>query len=103
MIGGGNTAVDVAREAVRLGADAVALVYRRTEAEMPAFPHEVVEAREEGVRFLWLPTPVRFARRRPPRRRRVRRMRLGEPDDERPASSGAGRRHASTSSPPTPP
>jgi glutamate synthase (NADPH/NADH) small chain len=60
VIGGGNTAVDVAREAVRLGADVVALVYRRTEAEMPAFPHEVVEAREEGVRIVRLTAPVRF-------------------------------------------
>lgn len=60
VIGGGNTAVDVAREALRLGADEVTLVYRRTEAEMPAYPHEVVEAREEGVRFLFLSQPVRF-------------------------------------------
>jgi dihydropyrimidine dehydrogenase (NAD+) subunit PreT len=61
VIGGGNTAVDVAREAVRLGADVVALLYRRTEAEMPAYPHEVAEAREEGVRIVRLTAPVRFA------------------------------------------
>jgi dihydropyrimidine dehydrogenase (NAD+) subunit PreT len=60
VIGGGNTAIDVAREAVRLGAEVVALVYRRTEAEMPAFPHEIVEAREEGVRVVRLTAPVRF-------------------------------------------
>jgi glutamate synthase (NADPH/NADH) small chain len=60
VIGGGNTAVDVAREAVRLGADVVALLYRRTEDEMPAFPHEVEEAREEGVRIVRLTAPVRF-------------------------------------------
>jgi dihydropyrimidine dehydrogenase (NAD+) subunit PreT len=60
VIGGGNTAIDVAREAVRLGAGVVALVYRRTEAEMPAFPHEVAEAREEGVRVVRLTAPVRF-------------------------------------------
>jgi len=60
VIGGGNTAIDVAREAIRLGAEVVALVYRRTEAEMPAFPHEVVEAREEGVRVVRLTAPIRF-------------------------------------------
>jgi dihydropyrimidine dehydrogenase (NAD+) subunit PreT len=60
VIGGGNTAIDVAREAVRLGAEVVALLYRRTEAEMPAFPHEVVEARAEGVRIVRLTAPVRF-------------------------------------------
>jgi dihydropyrimidine dehydrogenase (NAD+) subunit PreT len=60
VIGGGNTAIDVARESVRLGADVVALLYRRTEAEMPAFPHEVVEAREEGVEIVRLTAPVRF-------------------------------------------
>ena len=57
MIGGGNTAIDVAREALRLGADDVTLVYRRGEAEMPAYPHEVAEAREEGVRFSFLSAP----------------------------------------------
>jgi dihydropyrimidine dehydrogenase (NAD+) subunit PreT len=60
VIGGGNTAIDVAREAVRLGADEVTLVYRRTQAEMPAYPHEVEEAKEEGVDFLFLTNPVGF-------------------------------------------
>jgi glutamate synthase (NADPH/NADH) small chain len=60
VIGGGNTAVDVAREAVRLGADVVTLAYRRTESEMPAYHHEVEEARAEGVDFHWLAAPVRF-------------------------------------------
>jgi dihydropyrimidine dehydrogenase (NAD+) subunit PreT len=60
VIGGGNTAVDVAREAVRLGADVVALLYRRTEDEMPAYPHEIEEARDEGVRVVRLTAPVRF-------------------------------------------
>jgi dihydropyrimidine dehydrogenase (NAD+) subunit PreT len=60
VIGGGNTAVDVAREALRLDAQRVTVVYRRTEAEMPAYPHEVVEAREEGVEFQFLSQPVRF-------------------------------------------
>ena len=54
VIGGGNTAIDVAREAVRLGADDVTILYRRTEAEMPAYDYEIEEAREEGVRFRFL-------------------------------------------------
>jgi glutamate synthase (NADPH/NADH) small chain len=60
VVGGGNTAVDVAREALRLGAESVTLVYRRTEEEMPAYAHEVAEAREEGVRLELLATPLRF-------------------------------------------
>lgn len=60
VIGGGNTAVDVARIARRLGAVEVSVLYRRSEAEMPAYPHEVAEARAEGVRFEWLTAPVRF-------------------------------------------
>ncbi|HET9323052.1 MAG TPA: NAD(P)-dependent oxidoreductase [Gaiellaceae bacterium] len=60
VIGGGNTAVDVAREALRLGAEVVTLAYRRTEAEMPAYAHEVEEAREEGIAFHWLAAPTRF-------------------------------------------
>ena len=60
VIGGGNTAIDIVREAVRLGASVVTLVYRRSEAEMPAYAHEVEEAREEGVDFLWLTAAVRF-------------------------------------------
>jgi glutamate synthase (NADPH/NADH) small chain len=60
VIGGGNTAIDVAREALRLGAGDVTLVYRRSRGEMPAYPHEVEEAEAEGVRFQWLAAPVRF-------------------------------------------
>ena len=60
VIGGGNTAIDVACESVRLGAERVTIVYRRTRAEIPAYAHEVLEAEREGVRFLWLAEPVRF-------------------------------------------
>ncbi|MFU8806465.1 MAG: FAD-dependent oxidoreductase [Bradymonadaceae bacterium] len=60
VIGGGNTAIDVARESLRLGAEQVHLVYRRTLDEMPAYHEEVREACEEGVEFKWLTTPVRF-------------------------------------------
>ena len=80
VIGGGNTAIDVAREAVRLGADEVTLVYRRTRAELPAYPHEVVEAEDEGVRFQWLAAPVRFLGERRLAAVELRLMRLGEPD-----------------------
>jgi glutamate synthase (NADPH/NADH) small chain len=60
VIGGGNTAIDVAREAVRLGADDVTIVYRRTREAMPAYAFEVEEAEAEGVAFEWLCAPVRF-------------------------------------------
>jgi dihydropyrimidine dehydrogenase (NAD+) subunit PreT len=80
VVGGGNTAIDVARESVRLGASDVTLVYRRTQAEMPAYPHEVEEAREEGVQFEWLTLPVRFLGDARLRAVECRRMRLGEPD-----------------------
>ena len=60
VVGGGNTAIDVAREALRLGATSHDLVYRRSEAEMPAYPHEVAEARAEGRRFQFLADPVRI-------------------------------------------
>jgi dihydropyrimidine dehydrogenase (NAD+) subunit PreT len=60
VIGGGNTAVDVARESVRLDADVVTVLYRRTRDEMPAYEFEVEEAEEEGVHFQWLSAPVRF-------------------------------------------
>ena len=55
-IGGGNTAIDAARSAIRLGAD-VTIIYRRSEKEMPAHPEEIREAKEEGVRFIFLAMP----------------------------------------------
>jgi thioredoxin reductase/ferredoxin len=57
VVGGGNVAMDVARTAVRLGAD-VTLAYRRRESDMPADPAEVAEAKEEGVKFLFEHKPV---------------------------------------------
>jgi glutamate synthase (NADPH/NADH) small chain len=80
VVGGGNTAVDVAREAVRLGATEVTLAYRRTEAEMPAYPHEVEEARAEGVRFRWLAAPTRFVGTSKLEGVELVEMQLGEPD-----------------------
>lgn len=51
VFGGGNVAMDAARTAIRLGADEVSIVYRRTEAEMPARIEEVAHAKEEGIKF----------------------------------------------------
>jgi dihydropyrimidine dehydrogenase (NAD+) subunit PreT len=80
VVGGGNTAVDVAREAVRLGAERVTMLYRRTANEMPAYPHEVAEAVDEGVEIEWLTVPVRFVGRTKLTAVECRRMRLGAPD-----------------------
>lgn len=60
VVGGGNTAIDCAIELKRLGAGTVTMLYRRTEAEMPAYRHEVELARREGISFEWLAAPVRF-------------------------------------------
>ena len=80
VIGGGNTAIDVAREAVRLGAEQVTLLYRRTESEMPAYPQEVREAREEGVELRWLTAPACFLGRYRLEGVECVRMQLGKPD-----------------------
>ncbi len=58
VVGGGNTAIDAVRTAVRLGAKNVTLVYRRTEKEMPAEPDEIRDAKAEGVNFCFLASPV---------------------------------------------
>jgi glutamate synthase (NADPH/NADH) small chain len=58
VIGAGNTAIDAANAAVRLGAANVHLFYRRTEKEMPAFTFEYDHSKVEGVRFHWLAQPV---------------------------------------------
>ncbi|RYD03661.1 hypothetical protein N752_18100 [Desulforamulus aquiferis] len=81
VIGGGNTAMDAARTSVRLGAEEVTVVYRRSRNEMPASLHEIEQAEEEGVNFELLTAPVGFIG----ENGRVRsisciRMRLGEPD-----------------------
>ncbi|MBA7615143.1 Periplasmic nitrate reductase [subsurface metagenome] len=59
VIGGGNTAIDAARSALRLGADEVTIVYRRSRKEMPAEEEEVREAEKEGVKILFLAAPLR--------------------------------------------
>lgn len=82
VIGGGNTAMDSVRTARRMGASRVLLVYRRSEAEMPARAEEVKHAKEEGVEFLTLHNPVEYLadERGRVRAMRVQRMELGEPD-----------------------
>jgi glutamate synthase (NADPH/NADH) small chain len=60
VIGGGNVAMDSARCALRLGAEEVYIVYRRSEAEMPARREEVETAKEEGIEFKLLTNPKRF-------------------------------------------
>ncbi len=64
VVGGGFTAVDTARTALRLGAKQVYLCYRRTRDEMPAVPEEVYEAEEEGVRVLYLVAPIEVQKKR---------------------------------------
>ena len=58
VVGGGNVAMDAARTALRLGADKVYIVYRRSLAELPARKEEVEHAMEEGIEFLLLNNPV---------------------------------------------
>jgi 2-oxoacid:acceptor oxidoreductase gamma subunit (pyruvate/2-ketoisovalerate family) len=60
VLGGGNTAMDCARSAVRLGASRVTVAYRRTRAQMPAIADEITEAQSEGVEFLFLRAPTGF-------------------------------------------
>ena len=86
VIGGGNTAIDAARSALRLGASEVRVIYRRTREQMPAIGEEIDEALEEGIAIEFLTQPISLsaepddgARRR--HRLTCRRMQLGEPDE----------------------
>jgi glutamate synthase (NADPH/NADH) small chain len=60
VVGGGNTAMDAARTAIRLGAETVKLIYRRSENEMPARLEERIHAKEEGIEFVTLTNPTKF-------------------------------------------
>ena len=82
VIGGGNVAMDAARTALRLGAESVKIVYRRSRAELPARADEIHHAEEEGIEFLFLTNPKEYIG---DNRGKVRamicdRMELGEPD-----------------------
>ena len=92
VVGGGNVAMDAARTALRLGADKVYIVYRRSMEELPARREEVEDAEEEGIEFLLLNNPVEILGyenpddRRDPRNGFVTgmkciKMQLGEPDE----------------------
>ena len=83
VIGGGNTAMDSTRTALRMGAERVILVYRRSEDEMPARREEIGHAKEEGVEFMTLHNPVEYLGddKGHVRAMRVQRMELGEPDE----------------------
>jgi glutamate synthase (NADPH/NADH) small chain len=76
VAGGGNTAIDAACAAKRLGADSVSLVYRRSEQEMPAFAFEIEHARHEGIQFLFQAEPAALQ----PGAIAFRRIELGAPD-----------------------
>ena len=82
VVGGGNTALDVIRSARRLGAEKASLIYRRSQAEMPARAEEVNHARDEGIEFHMLTNPVEFLSDGHGWLRAARcvRMQLGEPD-----------------------
>ncbi|SHG87513.1 formate dehydrogenase major subunit [Thermosyntropha lipolytica DSM 11003] len=81
VIGGGNTAMDAARTAIRMGAEEVMVLYRRTRSEMPAEDIEVKEAEEEGVIFKFLVAPEEIiAQDGKVRAIKMQKMQLGEPD-----------------------
>ena len=80
VIGGGNTAIDSARTALRLGAREVTVLYRRTREEMPALDIEVEEAMKEGVKFEFLAAPVSVQEVHDGLMLTCQRMKLGEPD-----------------------
>jgi 2-oxoacid:acceptor oxidoreductase gamma subunit (pyruvate/2-ketoisovalerate family) len=87
VVGGGNTALDAARSAIRLGADRVTIIYRRSLLEMPAIREEIADALDEGVKVECLLQPESVRRDpeagngRPPFLLNCRLVELGEPDD----------------------
>lgn len=80
VIGGGDTAMDCVRTAIRQGAVSVKCLYRRDRANMPGSQREVANAEEEGVEFVWLSAPRGFTGGESVEGVIVQRMRLGEPD-----------------------
>ena len=83
VIGGGNTAMDAVRTAKRLGADNAMIIYRRSEAEMPARNEEIHHAKDEGIEFHNLVAPIRYEADENGwvNKAVCVRMELGEPDD----------------------
>ena len=82
VIGGGNTAIDAVRYAVRMGAERAMIIYRRDRLEMPARLEEIRHAEEEGVEFLMLHNPIEFLADEKGYLRAIKlqKMELGEPD-----------------------
>lgn len=82
VVGGGNTAMDSVRTALRLGAEKAMIIYRRSEAEMPARLEEVKHAKEEGVEFLTLHNPIEYIADENGCVKQIvlQKMELGEPD-----------------------
>lgn len=80
VIGGGNTAMDVARSVIRLGKKPV-ILYRRSKEEMPAFEDEIIEAIEEGVEIRYLVNPIRIQQQDGRKRLECLRMELGGKDE----------------------
>ena len=80
VIGGGNVAIDVARSALRLGAENVTIIYRRSRDEMPAADDEIAEAEEEGVKFRFLASPVEILGDGKCEGLKLERMELGDAD-----------------------
>jgi ferredoxin len=80
VVGGGNVAIDAARISLRLGAKKVAILYRRTRAEMPASPEEIDAALEEGVEIMYLVAPSKVSREDSVLKLESIRMELGKPD-----------------------
>jgi len=83
VVGAGNVAMDAARSALRTGAKEVTVIYRRTEKEMPARIEEYHHAVEEGVKFIWLATPIEYLGDDIGKLKKVKciRMSLAEPDE----------------------
>ncbi|HQC54988.1 MAG TPA: NADPH-dependent glutamate synthase [Clostridia bacterium] len=81
VVGAGNVAMDSARTAIRMGADEVSIVYRRSRKEMPARLEEIHHAEEEGIKMLLLTNPVEVLGEKKVEGIRCIKMELGEPDD----------------------
>jgi len=81
VIGGGDTAMDCVRTAVRQNAKSVKCLYRRNKENMPGSTREVINAEEEGVEFIWLSSPKAFVGKNKIENIIVDKIKLGEPDD----------------------
>jgi len=80
VIGGGDTAMDCVRTAIRQKAKSVSCLYRRDKKNMPGSAREVLNAEEEGVKFIWLSSPKEFIGKDKVEKVLYDKMRLGEPD-----------------------